>query len=467
MAGVFGFQLALELSNVFPVRDAVVGVSRLLLDLARDFRKSGSDIVVELDLADVFGRGKISTDLETKFKETTKISAIVPLTKGGEIVLDSGPGPSLHHAFRNPGYLASVIQLSFLSYIHDREKFSSMLSASINKRRAMNVPGASPDPGYEGIMKTLTACSSQTSSFSWSDYINVVQTQLRAKIPGYAFSPDYLRLSPSLLLGAMDYLFLVQSLPEDRKVIVSNENGSITLIVWAHYILGLTVAVQFKGDTVLFGTVKDSPHVTIEWSKENKDGANELFWPGQTDDEDPTIRYLDANMDVILESAPEKDQIPLEGAVADRHPVRNYGVAYLERVLNRTVITAQNDPIYKESVNLITALAIHANEHLDRDYGRRLQGRNSRKTISTVPHGIDVEVWRILASARLLFDSVGIDTAVVQTYCMSSFTPKHVSMSPLARTALRVTSSGLLEEGPRFRLQSDFSTSLYTWQKLS
>lgn len=416
MGTYWGFQLALELSSVFPVREAIVGVSHHLLNLARDFRKSGSDIVVELDLAEIFGRGKISSDLETKFKETTKLSTVVPLTYDGEIVLDSGPGPTLQNAFRDRRYLASVIQLSFLSYILDREKLSSMLSEAISRRYDFKVSGASPDPGYEGIMKTLMACNSQTSSFSWSPYINATQTQLQEAIPGYAFSADYLRLSPPLLLGAMDYLFLVQSLPEDRKVTISNENGSITMIVWAHYILGLTVAVHFEGKFVFFGSAKDSPHVTIEWTKENKEGANELFWPSETEDEDPTIRYLDGSMDVILESAPQKDQIPFQGAVADRHSVRNYGVAYLERVFNSTAITADNDPVFKESVNLITALAIHANGHLDRDYGRKLVGSLGSPTLSLVPHGISVEVWRILASARLLFEAVGLDTAAVEKY---------------------------------------------------
>jgi hypothetical protein len=415
MGGHSVFQLALELSNVFPMREVVVGVSQQLLNLARDFRKSGSDIVVELDLADVFGRGKISSELETKFKETTKISTIVPLTKDGEIILDSGPGPTLQHAFRDRRYLASVIQLSFLSYVHNREKLASMLSQSLGKRYDLNVPGASPDPGYEGIMKTLLACSSQTSSFSWSEYINAVQERLRAAIPTYAFSGDYLRLSPSLLLGAMDYLFLVQSLPEDRKVIVTNENGAITMIVWAHCILGLTVAIQFRGKVILFGTER-APHVTIEWTKESKEGANELFWPNETDDGDPTIRYLDGSMEIILESAPEKGQIPVEGAVADRHPVLNYGVAYLERLFNSAAITADNDPVYKESVNLITALAIHANNHLDRDYGRELRGNQSQQTVSIIPHGFYVEVWRILASARLLFAIIGVDAAAVDKY---------------------------------------------------
>jgi len=57
------FQLALELSSVFPIRQAVKAMGDYILKLARDLRKSGSDLVVEEDLAEVFGRGKLSSDL--------------------------------------------------------------------------------------------------------------------------------------------------------------------------------------------------------------------------------------------------------------------------------------------------------------------------------------------------------------------------------------------------------------------
>src|SRR5947207_2014284 len=59
-----GFDLALELSNVFPIRDAVRAGGYHILELARDLRKPGSDLVVEEDLAEAFGKGRISFDLD-------------------------------------------------------------------------------------------------------------------------------------------------------------------------------------------------------------------------------------------------------------------------------------------------------------------------------------------------------------------------------------------------------------------
>jgi hypothetical protein len=77
-----GFQLALELSNVFPVKELVSSAASQILTFARNLRKSGSDMVVEEDLAEVFGRGKVSSELEKKFKDTVKIHTFTPLSTG-------------------------------------------------------------------------------------------------------------------------------------------------------------------------------------------------------------------------------------------------------------------------------------------------------------------------------------------------------------------------------------------------
>ena len=73
------FSLALELSNVFPIRSAVDSEINWLIQFARDLRKSGSDIVVEEDLAAVFGRGIINSEVEDKFREVVKIQTFLPL----------------------------------------------------------------------------------------------------------------------------------------------------------------------------------------------------------------------------------------------------------------------------------------------------------------------------------------------------------------------------------------------------
>src|SRR5579859_151939 len=387
------------------------------MKLARDLRKSGSDIIVEADLAEVFGRARISSELEAKFKDRTKITTIAPLWRDSDIILHSGPGPTVQTAFRDQGYFASVVQLSFLSWVHQREALASMLSIAMAKRFEASINGASPDPGHEEIMKTLMAISSQTSSFNWSPYVQLVEARLKAVLPNYSYSPDYTTLSPSLLLGAMDYLFIVQRLPEDRKISVSNENGAITLTVWAHYILNQTVAIivnltNGKTEKLLFGA--GAPHVTIEWVKETKEGANEMFWPCETEDEDATIRLLDSNMVIVLETAPESDpDRRVFRRTQDRHPLKDYGSAYLRRVYNEGQLVPEGDPVYEESVKLATALALHANSRLDRGLGKD-SGQPEHQ--SENPYPSHVEAWRILDAAKLIFASLGIAIVGVNSY---------------------------------------------------
>jgi len=420
MSGYVGFQLALELSNVFPVKELALSAASQILTFARDLRKSGSDVVVEEDLAEVFGRGRVSSELEKKFKDTVNIRTFTPLSNGSHVNLDSGPGPTLIRAFSDRRYLATIITLSMLGYFHNREQLATMLAQSMTKRFEMGIHGASSDPGYEGIMNTMAACSSQSSAFSWTYYRGLVEERLKTYIPAYHYSPDYIRLSPSLLLGAMDFLYLVQSLPEDRKITLSNERGCITLVIWAHYILELTVVIT---DTpmgqIVFGNANE-PHVYISWSKEKKDDAGELFWPSEKDDDiEPTIRLHEQDISIVLtESEPEPER-RISIITEERHSLCGYGVTYLRRVLNVDVITPDDDPIYEESVKLITALAIHASRRLNRNLNflNRYSTSTSRSsTPASTRSWTHVEIWRVMSSAKLIFNGLSIDPSGVESY---------------------------------------------------
>ena len=91
-----GFQLSVELSKVFPIATAVQSAGAMVLDLARNLRRSGSDLVVEEDLVSVFGRAKIVSEVESTFKKTVSIQTFTPLNYGFDVRLDSGSGPTMH-----------------------------------------------------------------------------------------------------------------------------------------------------------------------------------------------------------------------------------------------------------------------------------------------------------------------------------------------------------------------------------
>ncbi|ERF75051.1 hypothetical protein EPUS_04833 [Endocarpon pusillum Z07020] len=412
------FSLALELSNIFPIRAVVDSAATQFLKLARDLRRSGSDIVVEADLAAVFGRGVISSMLEDKFRNAVKLQTFVPLTREGEIRLDSGPGPTMHRAFRERSYFATVVQLSLLAWMQPREQLAMMLSSCMTKRVRLGIEGAS-DPGYESIFNTLAACSSQSSNFAWSFYVQQVEAMLRSSFPEYKFHHDYIRMSDTLLSGAMDYLYLVQSLPEQRKILVSNQLGCVTLVVWAHYALGLTVAITHRtlpDNNIIFGD-RGEPQVIITWQdcRDHTDDPNHnyrIMCKGPQ----PEILLLDQDMSVVLRSFPDepRSHTGMRGMVHDRHALLGYGTTFLHRLFNTKYITIDNDPIYEDSVKLITALAIHASSRLDRKFDSGCRGDDQFKNLPR--YEIQLEVWRVLSSSKIIFGGTKHDPAGIASY---------------------------------------------------
>lgn len=438
-----GFQISLELAKAFPISSVSENLGSKVLKYARDLRVSGSDIVVEADLAEVFGRGKIVPELEQNFREVVKVQRFTFLRDGCEISLDSGAGPTLLQGIRDNRHYSAIIQLSFLAWTHDRSSLATAIDQAMVKRFEMGVAGASASPGYEGILKTLAACSSQSNAFVWSDYIHLVNTKLQESIPGYQYSQDHLRLSSAALTGAMDYLYVVQQLRESRKIMISNAMGSITFVIWAHYILGLNVLITTEvPSTITFGD-EQNPHVLIVWSTLVPYSASML--PVVHYDEQslqPSIQLLDEDMSVMLDSAPDSERWR-NIAVDPRYPLLGYGATYLHRMCNADIITNDLDPIYQESVQLVIAIAIWVSQRVDRDINITL----SPTEVVNVPSPqryVSIEIWRILASAKLLFsNNLGAaDTSAIEKYV------KDLSQGPLDEASLPSVCTVFLKKLP-------------------
>jgi hypothetical protein len=420
-------QIGTAIGSLLPVKEGVVWSFSKVVELARDLRKSGSDIVVETDLASAFGRMTISSKFEAKFKDViVKSTNFEPLIDVEEVELHSGPGPTLVNAFTNRAYLATFIQLSLLGWMHNREKIASMLSFAMRQRHKFGIAGSSPDPGYEGIMSTLVACNSQTAAFNWGIYSKAVQEKLKTGIPTFQYSAEYIRMTPSVLLGALETLYAVQSLPEDRQVSVSKETGSITLIIWAHYVLGLTVVVKGKvTGPIIFGT-DSKPQVSIEWTKENAFNAGELVYPNEWGypEPEPEVRLLDPELQVVLKVVQSDEYTETIGA-DDRHTLQGWGTEYLQRLLNTTILIGKDDPIYEETVKLVTALAINASRRLDRDMSYTTTGLSQPSepieppttSIKKPSICMSLEKWRIFNAACIIFDGISIDPNSLEKYC--------------------------------------------------
>ncbi|KAL4903580.1 hypothetical protein BDW74DRAFT_179577 [Aspergillus multicolor] len=258
MPGYLGVQLSLELTRLLPSSLVSASVTQIV-NFARQLRSSGSDIVVEEDLAAIFGRGRISPELESKFKKTVNVQTFTPLCKGSDVDLADGVGPTMLRAFQERRYFATVVTLSMLGYFYVPTMLARMISKAISVRFEANIAGSTEDPGFEGILKTLMACSSQSSAFHWHIYRESVEEQLWKGIPNYCFHIAYIWLSSAIITGAMDFLYLAQSLLEDRKITIPDQTRCISLIIWAHYILGLSVIIRGTNEIqVIFGNPEEA-----------------------------------------------------------------------------------------------------------------------------------------------------------------------------------------------------------------
>lgn len=102
------------------------------MTLARDLRKSHSDIVVEEDLASVLSRLRIEPGLEGDFKEAVAHSDTVQLLPNLEkVYLAQGAGPTVQHGLKSDRHMSAIIQLSMLSSFHSRADLANLLSTTM------------------------------------------------------------------------------------------------------------------------------------------------------------------------------------------------------------------------------------------------------------------------------------------------------------------------------------------------
>ena len=216
---------------------------------ARELSHSGSDIVVEEDLARVFGRCRISDALTSSFKTiVTKSTSNVPIVEA--IMLQGGPGPTVVRAFQDSHYFSMVVQLSFLVWTFSANNLATAIADALRERSegAPSDSGLQSTPGRMQILGVLRACESQTSAINWNMMLNAVSTVL-----GYGIDPAPMDFPAFVLRGLLDMFPMVQTLPNDRFIHIqipvgdSSRSGTSALIVWAHNVLDLTVLVITHG----------------------------------------------------------------------------------------------------------------------------------------------------------------------------------------------------------------------------
>lgn len=240
------FALSLEVTRLVPLAlTAANNAAQAVMNLARDLQNSGSDIVVEEDLANVFGRSRIAPQLASSFKTMIlEHQETTPLAE--RFFIQSGPGPTVTRALKHPPYFSMVVQLSLLCSVHEKASLTQAITQALHKRLE-GAPadfGAQAVPSQDGLLGVIRACQEQTASYDWNRLLSAVTSLLGMS----AMESCDDSLSSVVLGGLLDMFAIVQSLPEDRLIYINDTQGICVLCVWAHHVLGLTVLVKMNNE---------------------------------------------------------------------------------------------------------------------------------------------------------------------------------------------------------------------------
>ncbi len=308
MALTSQFNLSVELTKLVPFGSLINTTSRALISLVRELHKSGSDIVAEQDLAEVLGRNRIESKFASTFRTAVKKSTIHRLSEAAEIVLEAGAGPTVKRSLNEQAYSSMIIQLSLLTWTHELDSLARALAKAL-ERRVQGSDGYHAFSDQETLKGTLRACREQTSGFMWELMCVAVETRL--KDVGYIQKPYDSRRIPCYILQALlDYFTAVQYFPEERLIRVESWEGVVTIVVWAHHLLGLTVGVQNDGESIYFGQGHGQVLIDCELRATMTDTT--------------CIALLNAAQEVRFSLTPDPAQEPtLEAAC--RHPALGFG----------------------------------------------------------------------------------------------------------------------------------------------
>lgn len=133
--------------------------------------------------------------------------------------------------------------------------------------------------------------------------------------------------------------------------------GLVTILIWAHHILGLTIRVKTSPDgDITFGRI-EHPQLIIQWSSKLLSPQG-LFTPDNKQEVPSTTIFL---LDVDIQVVPQTEPIDNEGIMIEgqeSHRLKGYGTTFLRRLFNRRMFVADDDPIFAESANFAVPFAI-------------------------------------------------------------------------------------------------------------
>jgi hypothetical protein len=375
------FALTLELTRLIPLNLVGNTAQRAVLALARQLRNSNSDIIIEEDLAELFGRSRVAPLLESSFRAVVSQGNANFLTN--DIVLAGGPGPTVSRGLRERPYFSTIVQLSLLTWVHDNNALAQGLVEAIEKRLEHAPPGERAPPGQQGVCGTLTACEEQTSAYDWYGLLHAVGTMLDMSLQEIKQG-----MLVDILCGLLDMLPMVQTLPSDRMIHIEGRDGICITVVWAHHVLGLTVLVKTaEGKEICFGNGEEQVYIDAS------------TWI-------PSIALFDCSgesRDTLFFIKPDIDQVPIDTCF--KTPVKGYGKIELRDACR---YNSSEAAITQDLIAVILAIALIVHSKLTSHNGRFRLG-----------HPMRASERRVVEAARIFFDEPNIDEKIAWPYINS------------------------------------------------
>ena len=289
------FQLGLELTNLLnPLTSTLSALGSLAL--VKAIKKAGSDALTEIELASFLGRNRIDSSIEFHFRQVVSRSEQKALSRYLDIIIDSGAGPTVQNALRNPELLSMIIQISMLCSVHE----STTLAQAIIEAIEANLKHLRADlgkvPDYPSLCGTLRVCKQETADFQWGSLFDAVEQRIDSTLlndgPNKRRKNNIRSRGNNRTIGSNSYcirdrtlpfpvlqvlllsLHTLQHFPDERILVVHCTSGISTIIVWCYHVLGLNVKLMFQGHDIYFG--EDNPNVIVRESTSRESHASIL-----------------------------------------------------------------------------------------------------------------------------------------------------------------------------------------------
>ena len=283
------FSLGLELTSL--LQPLILASKVGALAAADAIKCSGSDVLTELKLASIFGRLRIDESMAENFRHIVMHSNHSIISKYLNMVLESGAGPTVQQAAKNPALFSMVVQLSALAFAHKGESLAFAIQVSIERILEIDGSNVESAPEYVSLTGTLRACQQQTISFPWTYFFERVENtiisttrpsahaasenasmkEVQTAAAEKATSISNRALPFVVLQSLIMWLPNLQHFQGHRMLHLKCSQGISTIVIWCYFVLGINVCVDYGGTRLSYG--QDPCNILIESCSPGEDHA--------------------------------------------------------------------------------------------------------------------------------------------------------------------------------------------------